>query len=413
MNYKVLHITTSNRGGAGIAALRLHNALREQGVASAYISRDLTIDYDGKVIDDTSFDYYRPSLLQRLKTKIKRMLVPTSVEKLQQRFASLEPSLDCEIATMPFSALVLASHTLVKEATVLNLHWISGILDYPSFFRTINKPLVWTLHDMNPFMGLFHYKNDAVKNGNALQLTSEIAAIKKTAMAYITRGAVISPSQWLLDEAIDSGCFSHFSVAKVIRNGVDLSVFKISKDKELLREQYGITKEDKVLLFVAGDLDNYRKGFDVLQEALELIAIDITLLTLGKGEVNTQNKRVKIVPLGFVKEASKISEAYGMADLFVLPSREDNLPNTMLESLASGTPVVSFNAGGMMEHIKGYNGIIVKEHTPSALATAIEHYFISENHHSSQDIRAYAEVHFNYKKQAEDYMSVYTSLLNS
>ncbi len=405
---KVLHITTSYKGGAGIAALRLHEALRAQGVASAYISRGKSIGFDGAPFKDTFFDYQPPSFLGKVKTK----LVPTPFEKLRKKLQNDKGAIDCETYSLPFSALRLENHPLVKEATLLHLHWISDIVDYPSFFKTIHIPIVWTLHDMNPFMGLFHYEQDAEQNQAYSSIASEMLSLKKSALSTVGQGAVVSPSTWLLDKAIESGVFASFQVKKVIANGVDLKTFAISEG-ENIRAQYGIAADEKVLLFVAGALTVKRKGFDLLLEALANITVPVTLLTMGKGLVKTKNKYVKIVPLGFLDSEVKIAEAYNAADLFVLPSREDNLPNTMLESLATGTPVLSFDIGGMQQHVRGDNGERVNCYNVAEFSKAISSFLKSEENKSKEVIRTYAQSHFSFKLQAKSYIEVYTSLVSN
>ena len=107
----------------------------------------------------------------------------------------------------------------------------------------------------------------------------------------------------------------------------------------------------------------------------------------------------------------KIATAYNAADVFVLPSREDNLPNTMLESFACGTPIISFATGGMKEHIANTkNGILAKEISAVSLAKAISLFFEHKNNYTPSTIRAYAETHFSFKKQAQAYIQTYNSI---
>lgn len=407
MSIKVLHITTSYKGGAGIAAYRLHLALQDQGVSSGYLSRGKTIGFNGVEHEDDFLKYKKPSIFQILRHR----LFPSKKLRRLQYLNKIKEKLQCEVATFPIANISLHEHSMVQDADIIHLHWIGGILDYPTFFTAINKPIVWTLHDMNPFMGIFHFQHDAFQNKEITSLASEMLDIKIHALRSIKKGALVSPSSWLLEEAKLSKVFSHFNEHTVIANGVDTAEFTIA-DKMQVRERFNISEKEHVLLFVAGSLDLYRKGFDLLEEALSLIDSPITLLTVGKGIINIANKQVKIVPLGFLKTPQELAAAYSAADVFVLPSREDNLPNTMLESFACGTPIISFAVGGMKEHIiKETNGMLAQEISAKALANTIVQFFEKGIKTNPEAIRAYAETHFSFKKQAQAYTDIYNSII--
>lgn len=410
---KILQITTSSRGGAGIAALRLHNALRGMGIASAFISNNVSIDFEGNEFVDPFFEYKKPSFLNRIQLKIQAVLFPKKLQKMKSELQSKAAHLNYEIASLPLSVYALETHPLVQEAEVLNLHMVHSILNYEGFFGKVKKPIVWTFHDMNPFLGLFHYHGDDARNSELIaELDNNCKEIKTSAIKKIGKGAVISPSQWLLDLAEQSGVFSSFVVKKSIANSIDLSLFS-TKASSNLRQQHGVSADEKVILFVAGILDIPRKGMDLMLEALEKISLPLTVFTLGKGAVETSNNKVKIIPLGFKSDPLEIAACYHAADAFVLASREDNLPNTMLESLATGTPVISFPVGGMKEHIKeGHTGVLASNVSAAALAEAIERFYEGLDQYHSEEIRSYAETHFSLNKQAEAYKNIYNQLLN-
>jgi glycosyltransferase involved in cell wall biosynthesis len=408
---KVVQVTTSSKGGAGIAALRLHRALRQQGVRSAYISRDRTINFDDKEIEDPFFRYQRPSALKKILRKLRATFNPTQAQKFKQALAGLESGMGYEIITLPFSSLNLETHPLIAEADLVNLHWVGQLLDYQRFFAVFEKPIVWTLHDMNPFMGIFHYRGDAAQNPMAKSFNDEVAGIKRKAVEKIKKGAIVSPSNWLLEAANISGVFDHFQERISIPNGIDLDVFDPLSDPTL-RDRFSIKENENVLLFNSATLDNPRKGMDLMLEAFEKLSIPITLLMLGKGKVETSNKAVKIIPLGFMDNAAEISACYAASDALLLPSREDNLPNTMLEAFATGTPVISFATGGMKEHITyGVNGVLAEEISGAALAKAIEDLFTNVENYDAKKIRNYAEENFSLSIQAKAYTKVYNHLL--
>jgi len=408
---KVLHVTTSSKGGAGIAARRLHEALCKHGVKSAFVSTNLTIDYNNQITNDPFFAYRKPNFKEKVLRKIKKKFTVFRRERLKKELELLTDEIQCEIATLPFSFFQLQDHPLYLEADIINLHWINGVIDFPVFFSKNKKPIIWTFHDMNPFMGLFHYQGDEVKNRvKAAVLDSKIKKIKNEAIKKIKHGIVISPSKWLLEEIKSNQVFSVFDKF-CVPNSIDLDVFKII-DKNELRDRYGIPREDFVLLFVSESLTNVRKGYDLLLKSLSILREEkITLLTIGKGELPTMENH-KVISMGEISSNSKMVECYALANAFILPSREDNLPNVILESFACGLPIVGFDVGGVSEHvIENYTGILGNELSASSLAEAI--ISMKDNHvkYDSQIIREYAENSFSFKKQAQSYSDIYSLIL--
>jgi glycosyltransferase involved in cell wall biosynthesis len=407
---KVVQVTTSSKGGAGIAALRLHKALRQQGVRSAFVSRDRTLDFDDNEIEDHFFRYQKPSAFKKVFGKFQGIFNPSPDQKIKQKLVNIDSQMKYEIVTLPFSSFNLETHPLIAEADLVNLHWVGQLLDYWRFFATFKKPIVWTLHDMNPIMGIFHYKEDEQRNPIGKKFNDEVAHIKRKAIENIKTGAIVSPSNWLLEAAKSSSVFDHFQESICIPNGIDLDIFNSMSDRTI-RDRYSIKENENVLLFNSATLDNPRKGMDLMLEAVEKLNIPITLLMLGKGNVETSNKAVKIIPLGFMDNAAEISACYAASDALLLPSREDNLPNTMLEAFATGTPVISFATGGMKEHItRGVNGVLAEEISGTALAKAIKDLFNNVGNFDPKEIRNYAEENFSLQKQAGAYTKVYNDL---
>ncbi len=409
---KIVHITTSYKGGAGIAALRLHRALREAGVASAFLSKDFTEDFEGNKIENNFFAYSRPGTFRKIKNKITQLFFPSDRQNILKDYNLTKAKINSEITTMPISNFSLHAHPLVREANLINLHWVGLILDYEKFFSAVKKPIVWTLHDMNPFLGLYHYQGDVDRNKNiASQLNNAVFEFKAKSIKRIINGAIVSPSHWLLEQAEFSKVFSHFKVKKTIPNSIDLDIFTPQDRSDSLRE-FGIAADELLLLFISDNLQNPRKGFGLLMDAFKKISIPLTVLIIGEGEIGALGKNIKTVPLGKVSSPQKMAKYYNLADVFILPSREDNLPNVILESFSCGTPVIGFKVGGMKEHIKEeLNGILAENISAESLSRAIEKFHSNKEKYSAQKIREYAENHFSFKKQAEAYIQVYDTLL--
>jgi glycosyltransferase involved in cell wall biosynthesis len=408
---KILHITTSSKGGAGIAALRLHAALCESNITSGYLSLNLTLNFDNQVVNDMFFKSKKQSICQRVMGKIKTILF-SSKKKNKKKYKIIKDKLNCEISTLPFSNYLLHNHPMVLEADIINLHWVSGIIDYPSFFKNCKKPIVWTLHDMNPLQGIFHYKEDQNRNSNIIKnFDEEIKVLKTNCLKYVKKGVIVSPSKWLLDEALQTDVFKSFSY-RCIPNSLNLDIFNL-KNKVEIRREFSISEEDFVILFIADSLKNPRKGFDLLIEALLNLKalLPLTVLAIGKGII-PEIDNIKILSLGELKDADEIAKCYSIADVFLLPSREDNLPNVMIEAFACGLPVISFSNGGMKEHIKlNVNGMIIEDINGKALSDGIMNFYNNRNLYKSSAIRKYAEDNFKFSIQAASYLKVYNEIL--
>ncbi|QNM86255.1 glycosyltransferase [Polaribacter pectinis] len=410
---KVLQITYSSKGGAGIAAKRLHTALQQNGVSSAYLSTNLTIDFKNEIVNDSFFKYKKPTILKRIGLKFLNLFPISKKSQLSKKINQYKKEKGFEIISSPFSSFKLQNHPLFLEADIINLHWVSGILDYTTFFKACKKPIVWTFHDMNPFLGMFHYKNDYNKATIELaDFNKKIENIQEQNLNYIKKGAIISPSKWLLEEAIAGGFFTRF-IKKNIVNSIDLDTFAI-KNKVELRSNYSIKKNEFVILFVAEDVSNYRKGFDLLLDSLSYLnEIQFTILTIGIDKPNNYGK-VKVISLGKIYDENKIVEIYNLADVFVLPSREDNLPNVILESFAVGLPIISYNIGGIKEHVlPNKTGFISKELTGVSLSEKIIAFYKAKESFNSLQIRKYAEEHFSFYNQYKGYSKIYKELLKN
>lgn len=411
---KIVHINTSASGGAGIAARRIVQAQLKNGVRAAFVSRSLTIDFDGDEWNDPFFEYVKPPRIDRIAKRIGFIKTPRpELDRAQRKLQSLQKKETFETASIPFSVYKVEEHPLVQEADVVHLHWVGQIIDYPSFFERINKPIVWTLHDMNPFLGLFHYLDDHNANQQHVGTwDSEIVHLKQNAYSFVKKGAIVSPSKWLLDEAKNSGVLHNFGIFKTIPNTLDMSVFK-AQEKLQLRHKKRISPDEHVLLFSANALQIPRKGAALLTDALNMLERSVTILTQGKGTIETSNPKVKIIPLGHSSEVHTLVDNYSVADAFILPSLEDNLPNTMLEAMACGLPVISFAIGGMKEHIvPNRSGQLVSPTTPDALAAAIDRFCVGKAVYINRSIRSYAEDNFGERKLVKAYQEVYNRLIN-
>lgn len=276
----------------------------------------------------------------------------------------------------------------LPPSDVINLHWIAGFVDYGLILRKLTKkaPVFWTLHDMNPFTGGCHYAHDCEKfsnmcgacpqlgSNNPDDLSSQIWHRKAAYFKEIDRSRlnIITLNKWMADRVALSSLMGGFPVS-IIPNGVDMESFSPC-DQVKARKGFLIPSNLKIILFVADDISNPRKGFSFLMEALNEIcpAKETMLVTVGRN-VPSFISNIPHLHLGYLKDKELLARAYNAADVLIIPSSQDNQPNTILESLACGTPVISLAVGGMPEIVQeGVTGRLVTPGNVKEMSMAIQ-----------------------------------------
>jgi len=413
----IVHISGTAFGGAGRAAWRLHEAMLEAGTNSVFYSIDEWTDEDSKNKKAHRLYNALPSgLRQRVIYKWRNVFLNQNADDERRLLLSFENERSkwyCETAALPFGYRDLYLIPHFRNADAIILHSVNGILNLARFFTDFkSKPVIWTLHDMNPFQGLFHYKEDEIRNAQTAKeldhLTKEIKfrALQSTNDKKL---AVVAPSHWLVNEARHSRLLGKFPV-ECIPYSLNLTTFR-PKEKERIRQELGLKMEEKVLLFIADNLRNIRKGFDLLLEAFKCLHnVEITLIAIGEDRENMGDKQ-GIRFAGKINSDDLMADYFNVADAFVLPSREDNLPNVMLEAFACGCPVISFPVGGMKDHIiDGETGILASEISGKSLAIAIDRFFSGDIVVHHEKIRQYAQRNFNPQNQVNAYARVIARL---
>lgn len=358
----ILLLNTYRHGGAGVACRRLQGALQASGVMANLLTADET-----------------------------GMRWPFYAERLA--FVPYEKDHSVRFSFSPANfGKNLAQHPLVREADVLHLHWINqGFLSLHNIRQLgeLGKPIVWTLHDMWAFTGGCHYsrgcehfKNSCgqcpfLKNPSAHDLSHRVWQRKQHLFPKNIR--FVTCSEWLAEVARSSGLLRHFPVTS-IPNPIDTAAFKPMTAAEIrqYRQDKGISPQAQVLLFAAMKVSEARKGFRYLQEALQILktqkpGFQLEILVLGQAEPEAlATLPYPVHALGLVQEQAQLVQAYSAADVFVIPSLEDNLPNTVMESLACGTPVAGFATGGIPEMVGHLSeGFIAPQGDSPTLATGI------------------------------------------
>jgi glycosyltransferase involved in cell wall biosynthesis len=411
-NKKIVHISFSRYGGAGISAWRLHQALIKSGYNSWFLSADNAKNIDSTlnwVVINETISFRVLKFIRRRILDYKRFYFTENVRK---ELSFLRKEKFIEAATLPFSYYDVSKSKLVNEADIINLHWISKIIDYESFFKECKVPIVWTMHDMNPILGIFHYQNEMLKHSCEFnQLDEKIKLFKKR--YYIEHNkniSVAAPSIWLYNEIIKSNLFD-LSKINYIPYSIPLNIFK-PVDKKSLRENLNFSKDEIIILFIADKLNVYRKGFDLLLEAFDLIDLEnVRMVAIGDTPTKVQSNH-KIYYTGHINSEKKLAEYYSCADIFIIPSREEALGNTMIESLSCGTPVIGFAIGGIVDQIvNDITGYLVNETSAEALAKAILYLINNLETFDRNVIREYACEKFSDKKQVESYKKIYLELI--
>ena len=194
----------------------------------------------------------------------------------------------------------------------------------------------------------------------------------------------------------------------IIPNSVDTTVFRYY-DKKSIRKLLRIPVDAHVLMFCSQSIENYRKGFDLLRDAVRIIDNKCLLLAIGMNNNAIQYDNIQFI--GNIHDEQLLALMYASADAFIVPSREDNLPNVMLESLCCGTPVIAMPNGGMRDCICNMkNGLLVPEISAKSLADTITHFLNNLNHFDRESISDDATKKYSPDKQATAYISLYSRL---
>ena len=365
---KIVHLSTYDlKGGAALSAYRLHRGLLRIGQDSSMLVK-IKIGQD-----PTVGEFVLPMDLSR---RWRRWARRKTIVRSAGPYAKSRPpgfELFSEDRT-PYGGAVLDQ---VPACQVMNLHWVAAYLDYEQFVLAASQRavIVWTLHDMNAVTGGCHYDlgcgRFAQRCGACPQLGSEdpddlAGQVWDRKRAIFERLdprklCMVTPSRWLGQVVKQSPIFSRFRV-ETIPYGIDLDDFA-PRDRAAARDVLGIPQDVHVILFVAEMVDNRRKGFLLLDEALSGCSrlIDrLWLLSVGHNPPQLKAD-VRGSHLNYVGNDRFLSLAYSAADLFVIPSLQDNLPNTVLEAMACGTPVIGFDVGGIRDMVRpGITGALVE-----------------------------------------------------
>ena len=409
---RVLQINLSDynlNGGTGIAMHRLHSALRGTGVDSKILCSLKTLDHSQNIV------------------KIPRSVKLKIAEKLIKNI-TLQLGLNDIHSLNSFDVI---KNQVYLDADILNLHCIhEGFFSYlalPSL--TKSKPAVFTLHDMWAFTGhcAYSYDCDRWKIGCGKCPYPETSpSIKRDGTywewqlkdwAYSNSNlAIVTPSSWMTEQAKQS-MLNRFPIHH-IPYGLDTNTYQ-PLDPEACRLLLGIPTAKKVLMFAAEKLNDPRKGGDLILKVLQrlpesLKAETVLLLLGGNGEVIAELTGFQTLNLGYLNHARLMTIAYSAADLLLFPSRDDNLPLILQESMACGTPMVSFKVGGVPDLVRpGITGYLAEAENVEDFRDGIIQLLDDEplRNYMSQQCRKIAVKEYSLELYVHRYLDLYRQLL--
>lgn len=421
---KVLFINTSDyTGGAAIAAQRLLNALKGEGIEVKMLCRD-------RVLQDEREEmvYLKPSFRLRLKFILERLEI-----FLQNRF-SRENLFAIDTAHYGNQVTELPEF---KEADIIHLHWTNqamlSLKDLEEILKS-GKHIVWTMHDMWPFTGICHHADTCtrwtaecgqcrlMKHPNKKDLSHSVFLKKKK---VYSKGKIdfVACSNWLKSLAVQSPLLEGQRVCS-IPNPIDTQFYvpagsentpvrnEICRSLKLPSEKY-------LLLFTAYKVTDVNKGIDYLIESITLLCEEhpelrnkIALVLTGReSDAVRDDFKIPVYSMGYVKDEKTMLRLYQAANLLLMPTLMDNLPNTIVEAMSCGTPCVAFNVGGLSQMIDNEtNGYLAECRNSLDFAHGIAKLLTSPSYPAlCRNARTKAVQSYSEKSVADRFITLYLS----
>lgn len=191
--------------------------------------------------------------------------------------------------------------------------------------------------------------------------------LKKKWFTGVKNMTIVTPSRWLARLAQES-YLKEYSI-QVINNGIDLNVFKPTQSN--FRERYEIPAEKHIILGISFAW-GYRKGLDCFVEMAEKLGEQYQIVLVGTDDEIDKNLPHNIISIHRTQNQKELAEVYSAADVFAMPTREENYPTVNMEAIACGTPVVTFRTGGSPEMLDDKTGIVVEANNIEATEKAIK-----------------------------------------
>lgn len=410
-------------GGAAVAAMRLLKAQQRQGLDAEMLTLESGDRNSGAV----------PMITRRWQQ-------PGKAFRFLAEMFSFVPAQKGHINRFTFSPACfgynITRHPLVQQADVLHLHWVNqGFLSLKNLSQLFDmgKPIVWTLHDMWPFTGGCHYSGDCLRfaencgdcpllRHSGSHDRSYMQHLQKQNIYQLSTVAFVGCSHWMMDMAARSGVFrgEKNSLFASVFNPIDTSVFKPASKADA-RRALRLPVDKKLVLFGAANLNDPRKGMQHLATALHRLrqqeaslADSLELVAFGKNsDAFKEQVPFPLHSFNVIAREQEMVRLYQAADLFVLPSLQDNLPNTVMEAMACGTPVAAFKTGGVPEMISHkQNGYLAPLENAEELAAGIRFLLTQPGIEKRQTAaREFVMTHCTPQKVAGEYLDIYQRII--
>ncbi|MBO4985401.1 MAG: glycosyltransferase family 4 protein [Bacteroides sp.] len=412
---RVLLINTSERiGGAAVACSRLLEALTNCGVKAKMLVRDKQSDSLSVVTVGSKWHMKLCFLWERF------TIWAANRFSRKNLFAVDIANAGTDVTRLPE----------FREADVIHLHWVNqGFLSLKQLEKILasGKRVVWTMHDMWPSTAICHHARQCTRyrelchhcpylqgGGSATDLSYH-TFLRKQQMFRGHRVSLVACSHWLEGLAKQSALLKEQHITS-IPNPLNTRLFKPNNPDEA-RTRLQLPLEKRLILFGSVKITDKRKGIDYLIEACRLLAENHPQLREQLGVVvfgNGSEQLAALLPfpvyaVGYLSEEARLVDVYNAVDLFVTPSLEENLPNTIMEAMACGTPCVGFQIGGIPEMIDhGENGYVAEYKSSEDFARGI-HTLLSAPNYSELCRQAVRKVvtHYSEDAVARRYIQLY------
>lgn len=415
---RVLLINTSERiGGAAVAAGRLLESLKNSSIKAKLLVRDKQTDQISVVELKRSRKHLWNFLWERM------VILMANHFKKQHLFAVDIANCGTDVTNLPE----------FEQADVIHLHWINqGMLSLKSIRKILRsgKPVVWTMHDMWPCTGICHYAATCThyqtechhcsylyKGGERKDLSTRVFRRKQKLYA---EGSLhfVTCSKWLKGQAEQSALLRGHDIT-AIPNAINTNLFR-PRDKMEARSKQNLPADKKILLFGSVKITDKRKGIDYLIEACRLLnekypdfCKELVVVVFGQQSQGIESKiPFPVYAQNYIHDEKELVNLYNAVDLYVTPSQEDNLPNTIMEAMACGVPCVGFNVGGipeMIDHL--HNGYVATYQSASDFANGI-HWALTEGDYAELSEMAFHKVltHYSEDHVARQYIDLYNKI---
>lgn len=415
---KVVHLNASDKGGASIVAQRLNSAL----------NKFTTVSSSHLIFDSSRSDLPETQVWANTPLRKLRALINHALDKFDFLQYEREAAIRFQFNHARMG-IDISEHPLILEADIIHIHWIlKGFLSFESLKKLLNlgKPVVWTCHDLWPFTGgcfyLWGCEQLSKGCGTCPYMISPEAANSpafwlKWKMHILGNSNIYwaSPSQWLAEIAKTSAVMGQNSQMSIIPNPIKVSDFKVSNtlEKQQLREGIGLKSNVFTVVFSAANLENPAKGFPdfvAIMERLKLYELQVIVMGRSKSAVSLP---VPFYNAGYVSDVQTVRALTSAADLYITTSQEDNLPTTVMESMACGIPALGYKIGGVPELISHDNtGYVYPNGAWNLMADGVVN--LIENPkllaEFSANARIKAETLYDEAKVSQQYADLYHSI---